>query len=209
MVADTVERMVIEDDEGRSIPKAVFIEDVAGFVEKAGVPAHKVVDSLQNLYKKYQMMQETVSVQRMSLKTKIPDIKQALDMVKRVKTAKDQEDEEKRNMDVRFQLADNVYINAEVPADDAVCLWLGANVMMEYKLDEAYDLLSKNLATAQESLDAVTEDVHHLRDQITTVEVNIARVHNHNVELRATEREAEKQKSIAANWFYLKFFSLT
>lgn len=184
MVADSIERMVINDDQERSIPEAVFIEDVASFVESTKEKPMKVIESLQSLYKKYQMMQETVNVQRMSLKSKIPDIKQALEMVKRVKKAKEAEEE----MKVRFQLCDNVFINADVPADDAVCLWLGANVMMEYKLDEAFDLLTKNLEVAQESLDAVTEDVHYLRDQITTVEVNIARVHNHNVQQRAEEK---------------------
>merc|ERR1711981_769827 len=96
------------------------------------------------------------------------------------------------DMNVRFQLSDNAYVNATVPAQDTICLWLGANVMLEYTLDEALSLLEKNLKNASESLVKLEDDLEFIREQMTTTEVNIARIHNHNVRIN------EKEKALAA-----------
>ena len=81
-------------------------------------------------------------------------------------------------------LSDQLYVNAKVPATDKVCLWLGANVMLEYNIDDAENLLQKNLATAESSLEDLANDLCFLRDQITTTEVSMARVYNHDVKRR-------------------------
>ena len=52
-------------------------------------------------------------------------------------------------------------------------LFLQANVMLEYSIEEAEALLSKNLNTAQKSLTEIEEDLGFLRDQYTTTEVSI------------------------------------
>ena len=122
----------------------------------------EVLQALQNLYSKYQHMKRALNVQRMSLKTKIPDIKQALEMVKKLDAKRKAEE----SMTTRFMLADNVYIKAEVTPKEMVALWLGANTMMEYTIDEALELLATNLKVAQESLDKVTEDLETLQDQV-------------------------------------------
>ena len=82
-------------------------------------------------------------------------------------------------------------MNAEIPAGEKVALWLGANVMLEYSLDEAHELLSKNEKTAVGALAEYDEALEVLREQLTVTEVNIARVHNYNVKKRAEERAAE------------------
>ena len=48
-----------------------------------------------------------------------------------------------------------------------------ANVMLEYTLDDADDLLEKNLSAAVKTLAQVDEDLGFLRDQMTTLEVSI------------------------------------
>ena len=45
--------------------------------------------------------------------------------------------------------------------------------MLEYSFDDAETLLTKNLASAENSLVAVENDLGFLRDQTTTVEVSI------------------------------------
>lgn len=90
-------------------------------------------------------------------------------------------------METRFLLADNLYCKASVPPTDKVCLWLGANVMLEYDIDEAQALLEKNLSTATRNLDSLEEDLDFLRDQFTTTEVNMARVYNWDVKRRNKE----------------------
>ena len=71
--------------------------------------------------------------------------------------------------------------------------------MLSYKLEEAVDLLKSKLETAQNTLDNTVEDLEFLREQLTIMEVNTARVYNWDVkrrrELRERERlEAEKEK---------------
>ena len=60
-------------------------------------------------------------------------------------------------------------------------LWLQANVMLEYTLEDAEQLLTRNLTAAVKSMDNVETDLGFLRDQTTTVEVNMARVYNWDV----------------------------
>lgn len=90
-------------------------------------------------------------------------------------------------METFFLLANNVYSKASVPPTDKVCLWLGANVMLEYDIDEAQALLEKNLSTASRNLETLEEDLDFLRDQFTTTEVNMARVYNWDVKRRSKE----------------------
>ncbi|KAK6122579.1 hypothetical protein DH2020_043678 [Rehmannia glutinosa] len=67
---------------------------------------------------------------------------------------------------------------------DSVCLWLGANVMLEYSCEEATVLLQKNLENAKASLEVLVADLQFLRDQVTITQVTIARVYNWDVHQR-------------------------
>merc|ERR1711977_738577 len=87
-----------------------------------------------------------------------------------------------------YQLSENIWSRAQVAPTNCVCLWLGANVMLEYTLDEAVELLRSNEANAKTTITNLDEDMAFLRDQLTTTEVNIARTHNHNVGLRAKQK---------------------
>jgi len=59
--------------------------------------------------------------------------------------------------------------------------------MVEYTFDEALVILEKNLGNALSRLESTDTDIEYLKDQITTTEVNIARIYNQNV--------ANKQKT--------------
>ena len=56
--------------------------------------------------------------------------------------------------------------------------------MLEYSTDEAMQLLEKNLGVATKSLEEVQGDIDFCKDQITTVEVAMARVYNWDVQQR-------------------------
>lgn len=56
--------------------------------------------------------------------------------------------------------------------------------MLSYPIDEAIELLQKRLSGSQQSYKVVEEDLAFLRDQITTMEVNTARIHNWDVKRR-------------------------
>ena len=59
-------------------------------------------------------------------------------------------------------------------------------------LQEAVDLLTSKLSTAQTSLDNTVEDLEFLREQLTIMEVNTARVYNWDVKRRRDLRERER-----------------
>ena len=80
-------------------------------------------------------------------------------MVRLVKQNK----EGNKTIETDFILAHNLYARAEIPPSDKVSLWLGANVMLEYTLDEAEDLLSKNLTQANRSMDQTEIDLDFLK----------------------------------------------
>lgn len=71
--------------------------------------------------------------------------------------------------------------------------------MLSYPPAEAQKLLTDKLSTAEQSLTNTKQDLLFLREQITTTEVNIARLYNHDVKLRRERRLAaeaeEKEKS--------------
>ena len=73
-------------------------------------------------------------------------------------------------------------------------MWLGANTIVELKFDEATKLLSENLGNAKGSTKTIEEELEYIRDQRTTVEVNIARIYNHSlVEKREQEMKAAEE----------------
>uniref|UniRef100_A0A1I7WIS7 Prefoldin subunit 6 n=1 Tax=Heterorhabditis bacteriophora TaxID=37862 RepID=A0A1I7WIS7_HETBA len=82
-------------------------------------------------------------------------------------------------------VSEEVYTKAVVPKPDKVSIWLGANVMVEYDLDKAKDLLEKNKNSVTKVVDELTSELAYVKDQITTTEVNIAHVYNYGVKKRA------------------------
>jgi hypothetical protein len=66
-----------------------------------------------------------------------------------------------------------------------------ANVMLSYRIPAAVTLLKSKLEVAQTSLDNTIEDLEFLREQLTIMEVNTARVYNWDVKRRRELREAE------------------
>ena len=54
---------------------------------------------------------------------------------------------------------------------DKVMLWLGANVMLEYDINDAKELLSNNKANAIKSLEDVNEQMGKLYTSYSTVHV--------------------------------------
>lgn len=56
--------------------------------------------------------------------------------------------------------------------------------MLSYPIPEAVTLLTSKLESAQNNLKAVVDDLEFLREQITVMEVNTARVYNYDVRRR-------------------------
>lgn len=114
--------------------------------------------------------------QRQGLRVKLPDIKKTLEMVALLMQKHASENKE---IETNFLVSDNIWAKAKVPnTTGKVGLWLGANVMVEYTFEDAIKLLGQNLASAEAKLAESDADIEYLKDQITTTEVNMARVYN-------------------------------
>ena len=63
---------------------------------------------------------------------------------------------------------------------------------MSYKIPAAIELLKSKLEAATTSLNNAIEDLEFIREQMTVMEVNTARIYNWDVKRRREKREKEK-----------------
>ncbi|KAM0348418.1 hypothetical protein ACHAPU_004390 [Fusarium lateritium] len=177
----------------RGIPYAPFVDKVEDYVTTRD-DVEPTLRSFQEMIswrgRKYQFMEMNLQKRMGGLKEKIPDIQKTLDSVKFLKLRKDDDEA----IDTTFELNDTLYSKAKIPATEEVYIWLGANVMLSYPIDEAETLLSSKLSTAKTSLSNCEEDLDFLREQITTMEVAIARVYNWEVVQKRKDKVEEEQE---------------
>merc|ERR1719328_837776 len=133
------------------------------------------------------MMEANLVARKRRLKGQLPDISSSLALIGKLRAKKDANEETSS----QFLLSDSVYANATIPPTDKVCLWLGANVMLEYSLDDAEELLKKNKESAEKNVQQIAFDLGYLRDQMTITEVTMARLYNWDVKRRKEKKEAE------------------
>ncbi|KAI1612369.1 Prefoldin subunit-domain-containing protein [Exophiala viscosa] len=183
----------------RGIPSFPFMSNVNEYVKSLS-DVESTLQRFQEMISKYTFMQQNVERRQAGLKEKLPEMKRTLEVVRFLKKKRqalankteddddlddldDGESKSKDTIETTFSLQDTLYAKAQIkPAEiDEVYLWLGANVMVAYPLDEAETLLSGKLETAKDSLKAAEEDLEFLRVQVTTLEVAVARVHNWDV----------------------------
>ena len=66
---------------------------------------------------------------------------------------------------------------------------------MEYTFSEAIELLGQQLVDTRAKIDELNEDLYALRGNSITVEVNMARIFNHNViQKKAKQAQIEENK---------------
>ncbi|KAL1967601.1 hypothetical protein VTN77DRAFT_3116 [Rasamsonia byssochlamydoides] len=175
----------------RGIPVAPFVDNVTDYVSSRA-DVEPTLRSFQEMISKYQFMEVNTQRRAQGLREKIPDIKKTLDMVKFLKMRRKAGTD--TPIETHFELNDTLYARATIAPEDTdeVYLWLGANVMLAYPIDEAETMLEEKLRAAESSLRNCEEDLEFLREQITTLEVATARVYNWDVVQRRKERAEGK-----------------
>lgn len=138
----------------------------------------------QEMISKYQFMEQNLQRRVSGLDEKLPDIQKTLDTVRFLQTRRpgakkaagdsddelesdDDEADDGEAIETTFELNDTLYAKATIPPTDEVYLWLGANVMLSYPIDEAQTLLEQKLNSAQTTRRNCEEDLEFLREQIT------------------------------------------
>lgn len=111
------------------------------------------------------------------MREKIPDIQKTLETVRFLRTRQrangggsgDDEEDASEPLETAFELNDTLYAKAHVDSHKLkeVYLWLGANVMLAYPIDEAEQMLDEKLKAAKATLENCEEDLEFLREQIT------------------------------------------
>jgi prefoldin subunit 5 len=114
-------------------------------------------------------------------KSKIPEIQQTIEIIKLLISKKENDEP----MITNYSISDTIYAKAEVDmSEEKVCLWIGANTMVEYTYAEAVALLEEQRQLSFQKLKEYEEDLNHLRSCSITVEVNMARLFNHSVKMK-------------------------
>ena len=112
-----------------------------------------VMRDLQARYEQMKNLERVTQNEKIRLTRKIPEIEknlEALNALDANHTRRQEEEEEKTTTTtkLKYQLGEaSIYAKADIEDPSKVFLWLGANVMLEYPLAEAKQLLETNLET--------------------------------------------------------------
>lgn len=170
----------------RGVPTMNFIDDIKEWTDK--YTSDKLLLYLNQYLNKFKYMEQTIIRSNENVKLKIPDIEKCLESIEFL-----EKKDKKEAMKVDYMVSNSLWAKAEVENPETVFLWLGANIMCEYKLDEAKTLLSENLNNAYKQIKDNESDLDFVKDQMTICEVNIARCYNEAVRRKAVEMEKKKQ----------------
>ena len=120
------------------------------------------------------MMEISLNNKRMRMQSKLEDLTKSVASVEGLKS--------NPSSTFNFELNDTLYTKARLPESQSslktIHLWLGANVMLSYPVEEGLKLLREKKEEAEGIVKKCEEDLLYVRDQITTMEVNTARVYN-------------------------------
>ena len=170
----------------RGVPTMNFIENVDDWIDK--FTSEKLLSYINQYLNKYKFMEAQVVKSNEGLNVKVPDIEKCLETIEFL-----EKKEKEKPINVDYMVSNNLWAKAEVNIPDSVFLWLGANVMCEYKMDEAKALLNQNLQNAKNQIKKNNNDLEFIKDQMTVCEVNLARIYNETVR----RNQIAKQKKAA------------
>jgi len=177
-----------------SIPVVEFVDDVDAFMQlpENAANSQNVLKKMEEIYSKIKVLESNNVNNKIRLKNQIQELEKSIAMIGELKNRKAANED----MSTHFRLADHVFLKAKVKPAEKVGLWLGANVMLEYDLEEGDELLRSKKTKAEQTLKTTNTLIDSIRENVTTIEVNMARVYNWDVK----RRQAEKEKlGLAAN----------
>ena len=186
------------------IPTAPFLSQISDYI-KEPADVEPTMRKFNELISKYEFMSNSTAQRAEGLRAKVPDIESTLQVVDFMLERRrgggggdggeeEGEGEEEEELQTTFLLTPTLYAHATIPAPsklDEVYLWLGANIMLSYPPAEARTLLAEKLAAARGTLSNCEEDLEFIREQVTTLEVNVARVYNWDVGRRRADKDAQ------------------
>nr|CAD2128001.1 unnamed protein product [Meloidogyne enterolobii] len=179
---ETIESLSVEERmKRRNILKALVLENVENYLTEKKKTLDDVQEDERDNFRRYKLLETSALQQKTKIDESILDYQKSIDSLKMLV---EQKTKKANSVLVTYKLDENLFSDAVIEEMDRVCIWLGANVMVEYKLEEAQELLTKHLANIEQTNGETEEELDFLRDQITTTEVNLANLYNYGVLLR-------------------------
>jgi prefoldin subunit 5 len=124
------------------------------------------------------MMLSNLAMREGRIRDKIDEIKRSMEAITHMASHSSE------TLTVDYQLGDTLMAKARLEPGAKVHLWLGANILLEYELEDAKRLLGEKLQDNEAALERVRHDQKFTREQMTTVEVATSRLINHVIESR-------------------------
>ena len=159
------------------IPKAEFIDDITTVAPNVE-DAEKLYREKTELMQKYRVLETHFLEKQQQLKKSRPGVVENLQAVCKLEKLS-----EKGDSKTHFELSESLYASATINSESTVCLWLGANIMVEYPFSEAKELLKENLQNLDNQISEMGKNLEFIRDQIITSEVTLSRIVNHLIQL--------------------------
>ena len=165
----------------RQIRKAQVLENVDQYLANKKKSLEDLQEEERENFRRYKLLESSALQQKAKIDENLQDYRKSLEAMQMLAEHKEKQAE---SLEITYKLDENLYSKAVISDMDRVCVWLGANVMVEYGLDEARQLLTTHLAEIERTNKDTDEELDFLRDQITTTEVNLANLFNFGVQTR-------------------------
>ena len=113
----------------RGIPHVAFIDSVEStLAATTDGTVETLIGAFNELHQKFKILEGHKARTKMSMKQKIPEITKTLQLVEHLKAKHEAEEDFMSH----YSLSEMIYGRATITPTGNVCLWLGANVMVEY-----------------------------------------------------------------------------
>mmetsp|Transcript_7840 Transcript_7840/g.12857 ORF Transcript_7840/g.12857 Transcript_7840/m.12857 type:complete len:247 (+) Transcript_7840:74-814(+) len=169
----------------RGIPRAVYLENPYDIIYKN--QQERYMKEVEDVLGKYRLMENQL------VKQKVGKIGQQEEMKKNIQVCqhlKEKQESGASEIRTQFEVADQLYSEGTIKEFETVAIWLGADVMMEFPVDEAIAFLEKRVEVSTQKIQTLQRDLDFTRTQINIVEVNRSRVYNAGVKVKKARETA-------------------
>ncbi|XP_049848416.1 uncharacterized protein LOC126315221 [Schistocerca gregaria] len=163
----------IPADGFQGIQKAEFIENVDEYIKSQDEAYEIIFNRLHQKFTSYKSLELRYTSQHNALQAKIPGIEKALEVLLYMKS-----NPAKKDIECDFELITGTYTTVSLNNTGTIFLWIGANLMVEYPINEALELLNSNKDNAEKAINSLKAGLKFLQEQIVIVQVSLARLHN-------------------------------
>lgn len=135
---------------------------------------------LREINMKYNAMKNFLEKRKEKTEQKIDELNESILVVrgveKKQKMARENINENKKALELFMPLEETLYVKGEMNLAHTIYIWLGANVMVELKFDEALNLLNSHLDRAHNLYKQMVEESEYMRKQVEIANANLAAV---------------------------------